>query len=90
MGAGKCPAYQKSAATHNVKRKIIQDDQDDQDSEEDDASFDTPPACPTEPSTDVNDNNATDAVVEEEYESLKAMADADHDVSTCRTLLSTH
>ena len=90
MGAGKCPAYQKSAATRNVKQKIIQDDQDDQDSEEDDASFDTPPVCPTELSTDVNDDNATNAVVEEEYESLKAMADADHDVSTCTTLLSTH
>ena len=89
MGAGKRPAYQKSAATRNIKRKIIQDDQDDQDTEEDDASSDAQPACPTEPSTNVDDDDTTDAIVEEEYESLKAMADADHDVSTCTTLLST-
>ena len=74
VAAGKRPA-QKSTATRNVKRKIIQDDQD---SEEEDASFNAPP---TEPSTDVDDDDATDAVAE--YDSLKAMADADHEVSAC-------
>jgi hypothetical protein len=76
VATGKCKASSSTRSTHNVKPKpkIVSVPSKDEEDEEDN-SYTIP--APTEVPTDINEEANY-----KEYEALKAMANADHKVST--------